>query len=150
VKESLQECKRLEAPEPEAPASKTKKPRASKNGNVDEATQDVPEPSIASITATSPGNDAAYTVQEASTPAPKGRKKRAAAKGMDANEDEKSAPKKKRGRASKKVTAEDAANTVDDATQVPTPDSMPAEEVGPAVAKIEALAADMRAKAGHV
>jgi hypothetical protein len=69
---------------------------------------------------------------------------------MDANEDEKSAPKKKRGRASKKVTAEDAANTADDATQVPTPASMPAEEVGPAVAKIEALAADMCAKAGHV
>lgn len=148
---SLQECKRLEAPEPEAPASKTKKPRASKKGNADEAAGDVPEPSIAATTATSPGNDAANTAQEASTPAPKGRKKRAAAKGMDASENEKSAPKKKkRSRASKKVTVEDATNTVHDATQVPTPASTPAEEVDPAVAKIEALAADMRAKAGQI
>jgi hypothetical protein len=148
--ESLQERKRLQAPSPEPSASKTKKPRASKKGNADEATGDVPESSIGATAETYPGSDAANIAQEASTPAPKGKKKRAAAQSIDASENEKSASKKKRSHVSKKATVANATQIVDNATQVPTTAFTPAEVVDPAVAKIEALAAEMRVKAGQI
>lgn len=110
VMESLQNGERIDAPAPEAPVPKTKKPPASRKRNADKAAEDVSESSIAATTADLPDRDAANTAHEDSTAVPKGRKKRAAEKVVNVNEDEEVAPRKKLARACKKTTIEDVSS----------------------------------------